>query len=542
MQYPDKINNLKRFKWLFTPATYIIVLCIGIFVLRIPNLVPPRLSVDEDQWVVTGTAYAHGGVFWKTISGNTSGPLVYALPLIMAPIDGLNNCTIRIFGLLFCIIPAIYFLWKTLKLLYGDITAQIGVISLFIYIASIDEGEFIAYNSEHLPMMLSSLSIFLLFSIVRSNDISLKNLASLGIVLGLMPYGKLQIVPAGFCIGALGLFEIASRNTTLLKMRARAILTLTIGALLPSLFIALYLTRHNAWDDFWNNYIVNNLLYMSHRGGSAQAFEPLKGTGKLTFVITLILKNHYLTKFVLSQLMVVLAIIILQFNKSLFRSRVLWYSIFIALSAYISVISPGNPFSHYIYLFIIPFVFVTSCFIGESLSITDPAGSSKSYRLVYFVPLFIYITLVLWKSPMPQGTHFILSKQTLSISDASKEIRKYAHPGEYMSVWGWGIYSFIETDLILGNKSASLFYEMYTLENPSLLDEYLSYMKANKPIVFFDVQPEISNRKERFRHEHYPKLNDYITQNYKEVGEYDGKRIYILNERQRAIDSLAIHQ
>ena len=222
MQYPERIKNLKRFKWLFSPASFILVLCLGVFILRLPNMIIPRLDVDEEQWIVAGISYLHGGVFWQSITGNTSGPLVFSLPLIMIPVDGLNYTTIRLFGMLVCIIPAIYMIWKSLKLLYGSTAAQISLISLFIFFASINEGDFIAYNSEYLPMLLTSLAIYFLFRMsYTGSHSSVSNILVLGLVLGIMPYTKLQIMPLGICIGLIGIADLIIQKKLTIGMRAK---------------------------------------------------------------------------------------------------------------------------------------------------------------------------------------------------------------------------------------------------------------------------------------------------------------------------------
>jgi hypothetical protein len=542
IQYPERINNLRRFKWVFSPTAFILVLCTGLFLLRLPNMILPRQSVDEDQWIVAGISYLHGAVLWQGITGNTSGPLVFSLPLMMVPIDGLNYTTIRLFGMLLCIIPAIYMIWRTLKLLYGDIAAQISVISLFIFFVTINEQELIVYNSEHVPMLLTSIALFLFFSIAYAAGYSVRVIAFLGFVLGLMPYSKLQVMPIGICIGLLGIFELATQKELPVSKRARHILILIAFALIPSMVVGIYLTVHHAWGDFWSGYLLNNVQYAMHNGANAQTFQVLTRTQKMTIVPWLLLKNHYLTKFVLSQICIVLIIGAFQFrslrSKSFFNDKLLWYAILIACAAYIAVSAPGNRFTHYIYLFIFPFILLTGILIGKLLSIHK---APSVYKIGIFLPCLIYIFLVLWKSPTTEGYDFVVSKQTLAMTDASKMIRKYAHPGEWMSVWGWGVNGFVEADLVMANKSNSPFWDMFTGDNPALFDEYMGEMRAKKPVVFLDAMLVTSSPIEKFRYENYPALHTYITENYKKVGEYDGKRIFIRNDREREVDSLSIH-
>jgi hypothetical protein len=542
IQYPQKVDQMKRFKWVFSPTAFILLVCAGIFVLRIPNLTLPKLDPDETQWIAASMTYHHGAVLWKSVNGNTGGPLVYVLPTMMWPI-GLNYTSIRLFGLLFCVLPSIYLVWKTLQLLFGERPARLSLTILFIFFVSMYNGDCTSYNSEHMAILLTTIAIYLLFSFIKTGSHNLRKLVFLGITLGLVPYAKLQAIPIGICIGALAIFEILRLQNISYKEKAALLFTLFSSALLPSAFCALYLTLHHCWGDFWDYYIMENIRYAGH--GIPGYLDPVHGLDKLAILYRMILKRQILLFFIGVHLLVTIVVMMGGFKwqrlRAILFDRIVWWCFLIALSAYIAIIAPGNYYLHYFYFFVFPFALLTGSIVGKIME-----GYTMNWRAISSIALFIIISLytlqVLRQSIW--GVSFVATKTGYPLSAVSEAILKYSHRDEQMSIWGIGMDYYVETGLLQGNKCGSAIYAILGAQDDQpVYEEYVEEIKVNKPIVFVDdVGPNsfiINDSK--FRHEHFPKLNDYISKNYKEVGEFDGSRLYIANERQREVDSPAFH-
>jgi hypothetical protein len=163
MLYSSAVAKNSFFKFIYSDQAFITLICIGIVILRSPNLILFELNVDESEWISGAAAYWNGSIMWKELSGTTSGPLVFVPLGVMIPFGGLNYASIRLFGLLFCIIPSIYLLWRTILLVYGAVSARLTIIPVFIFFACTQYFDFVAYNSEHIPMMLVSLALYLFF-------------------------------------------------------------------------------------------------------------------------------------------------------------------------------------------------------------------------------------------------------------------------------------------------------------------------------------------------------------------------------------------
>lgn len=545
IQYPQKVDQMKRFKWVFSPTAFILILCVGVFVLRIPNLILPEIYPDETQWIAASITYHHGAVFWKSISGATGGPLIYALPTMMWPI-GLNYTSIRLFGLLFCVLPSIYLVWKTLQLLFGERPARLCLTILFIFFASMNILCFVDYNSEHIAILFTTIATYLLFSFIKVDTHAFRKLIFFGITLGLVPYAKLQAVPIGFCIGALGIFEILHLQNRSYKKKAALLFTLFSSALLPSVFFALYLTAHNCWGDFLDDYIMTNFRYAAH--GIPGFVNPLHGLNKLAILPRMIQKEPFLLFFVGAQLLVTLVVIIEGFKwkrlGAVLFDRILWWCLLITLSAYISIVAHGNTYLHYSYFFVLPFALLTGSIVGKVME-----GYTMNWRAISSKALFIIISLYIFPVLRHSiwAVDFVSEKTGYPLSAVSKAILKYSHRDEQMSIWGIAMHYYVETGLLQGNKYGSALYAILDAQDDQpAYEEYVEEIKVNKPVVFLDVMGPNSHHlpdpKSKYRHEHFPKINEYISKNYKEVGEFDGERLYIANERQREVDSSAIHQ
>src|SRR5262245_40216925 len=63
----------KLLNWFFSDSGFITILCLGIFLLRIPSLLLPQQNLDEEQWIVTAATFLTGETLWKDIHGFTSG-------------------------------------------------------------------------------------------------------------------------------------------------------------------------------------------------------------------------------------------------------------------------------------------------------------------------------------------------------------------------------------------------------------------------------------------------------------------------------------
>jgi hypothetical protein len=72
------------------------------------------------------------------------------------------------------------------------------------------------------------------------------------------------------------------------------------------------------------------------------------------------------------------------------------------------------------------------------------------------------------------------------------------------------------------------------------LVNYVDEMKIRRPVIFLDaISPRSFGFPDlKFRHENYPALNKFVSENYTQVGDVDSERVFVLDSRLAMIDSL----
>jgi hypothetical protein len=530
--FTAKVAALKNFKWLFSPVTYILLLCSGVFVLRIPGLVLPVLNPDENQWIVNAATWLNGATMWKSLSGATSGPLVFIPLNIMVFFGGLNYASIRLFGLLVCILPSIYLLWKMLNFLYGEAAARLSVIPLFIFFAAENSNDFISYNSEHVPIVLTAIAAYLFFRFTKFDFHPLKKLFFLGLILGLFPYAKLQAMPIGLCFGLLTIFEIVTRSLAG-KKKATYLVTFCFAVLIPTSLVVIYLTDHNCWRNFLDDYLLQNVRYANLQVDIF--FARANGMAKWDIPLSLIRR---FTPFVFLTPLLTIALICFSrlermFIRINFGNKHNVYQMLLVLSAYISVAAPGYWFLHYVLLLVIPLTLFSGGIMGNLLN-SETRGKINGLAFTYCIPSIIY-ALSVCCNPVA-GIEFVSANKGYNLSEVSEAIKKYTRPNERMSIWGWAEYYYVETGLVQGNSYSNPFYAMISNDQASnpQLSRYVSELELNKPPIFLDAVNQyafVFNDTQKYRHENYPALNNFIAANYRQVAEFGGGRIYVINSR-----------
>lgn len=527
-------KNQSLVKGVFSNFFFIIILITGVIILRLPNLILNELNVDESFWIANAGKVLNGAVIWKDVTGATGGPLIFAPLSIMYLLgDGINYTSIRIFGLLFCIVPSIICVFLLFKRLFNSDISSILIIPLIIFFAFANDSDILAYNSEHVPLILTALGILLLFSISNNNQINKPLLIIAGLLIGLFPFAKLQAMPIAFSITVCMLFEIFHSRGDNLSQRLKNGFLFLGAILIPPCILFLYLIQNNALSIFWDDYILQNLFYTSHGLGNV-----VKGLTRWTYIIKLIRATP--DTFLLCSILTITAlfsIVILIITKQtlmIIKKRQTIYLLLIAFSSYLAVSIPGNFFGHYQILFIIPFTILSGFLFGNMLMLNRSLLLAKPYlRICLFIIVTIPVTLMIPNKN--RGIGFIKSGGGYQLNNVSTEIMKYAKPNEKMAIWGWASEFYVETGLIPGTMEAVPYYTITPSPKSYYYKlKYFEDLELNNPVIFLDAVAPNSfyfRNREKEGHENFKKIDNYIFKNYKLVAEIDLKRIYVLNTR-----------
>ncbi len=515
-------------KTISSPALFIIVAAIGIFLFRLSTLVSGEQNMDESQWIVNAASWLNGAIIWKEVSGFSGGPLVFIPLSVMYYLgDGLNYASIRLFGILLYVIPSFVFVFLTLKSLVGKNVASLLSIPLILFFCFAYSPDFIAYNSEWLLMLLISVSAYLFFS--SKNKLSNNKLLILALILGCFPYAKLQAVPIAFAISFCAILEFIYFSNKSNRYKFIFATKFISFALLPSLCLLIYLYSNGIFLDFYSDYILQNLNYAN----SGLAYQ-VQGVHKFLIPVHLIFESADALLFFVS--IPVFSFAIYFFRKSnsplISLNRNSLYLFLIFLSAYFSASVPGLFFTHYLNLIVIPFLLFIACLFSSSSVV---AISSFPTRLKNIIILFLISITSFFYSFFGTKKDFG-NTDNFQLGKLATEIKKYSTPNDKLSVWGWNHKIYVETGLTQATKHANTYYEVQEalIGNTQLLNLYLAELYKNKPTIIVDAsKPHFFGFEKQtgLSIENFLSLHQFVLNHYKLVSTINEKNIYVLKEK-----------
>jgi hypothetical protein len=225
---------------------------------------------------------------------------------------------------------------------------------------------------------------------------------------------------------------------------------LCISCLLPSVIVALYLTYHGGWSNFWNDYILQNINYAGHdvfHSGRVQSLSDKFGHMPMWIWQTGDIILFCRLQIFFCGSILVMGIVSRKLTISLTN---LFYSFLILGMSLVSTITPGTNFQHYVILLIVPLSLFTGVFIGELFMYQEQSLSIESGRIKRNSIILLFAVCMLYVSNYEMSRMGVLlssRKMGNSVSPISKLIGKYAKPNEPMSIWGWACHYYVETGL-----------------------------------------------------------------------------------------------
>jgi hypothetical protein len=520
-------------------SNFLFTLCLIAFVMvsRIPNIMQGPLNPDESLWICLSKTLAHDPRYWVSTDGGTGGPIVsFALLLLKfigLPID---HGSLKIMsGLTMALSAASTFIF--FRYVSGSLLARVVVLPLAVCVAIMNYSDLVAYNSEHIAVFFISMAlIFLarLYSIGPGTYNS--NIIWLSILLGLVPFTKLQGAPIAAVIGCWAIY-ILYRKKLLSKLKY------LIGfAILPTLLIVIIVWSYGGLEYFWTSYIKQNLFYTSRHGTVEHPFLQ-----KIVLLFKLLLEPKELIFYVHYSLIFSLLGLLCFFT---FPKRIRKYSypkIIFALSIFICasycVVAPLNNFEHYIVLLFVPLTILSGLiidvvifawlhhikkfktnfnnFLLRTVIVTIFLAATSFY---YFQANFTYYPFYYHKAVNYQHEYIVYK-------DLTKALKEYYSPGARLTVWGWTSSLYETTDFILGTRGAT---SQAMIEHVPLEDFFTKYflidMDRNKPLLFVEtIGPNYFAYTDRVvaGFENFPKVRDYVNENYRFESEVEGARIFV---------------
>lgn len=464
------------------------------------------INLDESVFVVGAMKLADFPLYWKYVDGNTSGPFTFYLitaffELFHLPYDYIN---LRILGFLMASF-GLFFLFLAIKKVFDTQTALVAILPTTFFLAQTQNYDFVHFSGERVPMLLLSFCFYLFVKLNKDKNKAIWLIVLLGLLLGAIPYTKLQAAPIAFCFVPFSLLILKKNaKNTVLKVAL-----FLLSGLIASFIVAILLINSDHLNESFRAYITNNLSY----GDLLPWYEILWNDlyqNKNPFLLVLI----GLTGFWL----------IIRPNVKYPREVILFISLLLFVTLY-CIYKPGASFDHYLLFLLLPFTlfFALNFHLLKTLIINGKWGKmiislliiavSFGFTGIKFHNAFISTSL---EKPIKQ-------------SDVSKKILEYTKPSDQLIIWGESSKIYLETKLLQGSKWCHSYWGMYSPEiQNQFKSAYLEEVKSGNFPVILDAH-KINGFINRGNNgiETFPELYNYVENNYKLEADIDEMRIYV---------------
>ncbi|WP_439557089.1 hypothetical protein [Dyadobacter sp.] len=490
-----------------------------LFLMRMPVIVFNReLNPDESQMLSHAITLFQDPVYWRSVDGTTIGPLDNYL-LVVPRLLGfeINYTSGRLMGLL-CSAGSLLLLFFSLKNWFGESTARLAWIVPLFLLSFTQEVDFVHYSSEQLPVFLLALCIWLLSRISVQNGSLKSNAFLLGLVAGAVPFAKLQAVPQAFVLVFAALFYVYQwfRN----QRDVLPLIWLLLGGITFPLITLIWTLTNGVFTDMIDFYLLGNAIYA---GGQGVFGIP----GQFWRIFSLSPDFQFYTFALILPILLGVATIINAKKRE--NSFVISLIILLLLLAGIyAVTKSGNDFIHYLNFCILPWTLIAAAGIQRiaNFAIIFPAA---------FLLWFAGNDAAGFFKERKVNNFYSVDATTLAQSPVVEELKKYSSEADYMIVWGWQCRYYVEAQLAQG--TAENHSERSIFEHPMrevYRKRYMSDLERTKPAFILDAVGKNSfwvQDKKTQGIESYPALLTYVQNNYKYIGDFDGTRLFVRNDR-----------
>jgi len=368
-------------------------------------------------------------VFWRDVDGTTHGPLNDYV-LLLAPFLGwpLDVSGGRFVGTLL-LGSGLIGAWLAAQAFFNSTIARLALLPGLVLWGGTTFFDFFQYSSEMASIGFIGLGGGLGATGVVSPSPRCRKMALLiaGLLLGAIPYAKLQGVPLAAGIGILMVLLAWCRVPA--GERSLSITLLVGGALIPSLIVAVGLTGFGLWSNFREAYVRSNMIYASDKHYPSltvlsrwftltdvpdfAAFQQgVLLAGSVLLLPALLLFRQFITPFLITSGIVMLAII--------------------------CVITPGRQYPHYLHFLVATTVPLLAC-LGHFAHLS----LVRFYRAPGWVPIALLPLLALAapiryriQDGQPFARRFPEFRANWT-GPVGQRLLPEIHPGDRLAVWGW---------------------------------------------------------------------------------------------------------
>ena len=393
---------------------------------RYPTLLENELNPDEGQFLSAAHKLFYDPIFFHSVDCGTSGPInIY--PLMLPAVLGFSPdfASSRMVVLLTIFLTALLF-YRSVALLAPEEIARIAVLPYIGAFAVFRDPELVHYSSEHIPMLLISLALYLSVRVLRCPRKYTVTTISLGLLSSAAFFAKMQSVPIVAGLGLVALAYIyASGHAGKLW---RPALLYSAGAVSLIVLNAALCISAGVWGDFWASYITSNFSY----GDVDSPFI----TKLQVFMDYLMTSNEF--RFFLFTVLAVGAAWLIEKKrqqKTGVDESVRWFGLLALVSiagAAFAVYKPHHAFVHYLLLLFVPLcTWVAWMLIGRHIAF-----------LALVIALICTYQNYLWSF---QDSHVFQNVMPEIRAPEGDFIRSLTTAHGQIFVWGWTVLPYLSS-------------------------------------------------------------------------------------------------
>lgn len=496
------------------------------------------LNPDEAQFVAGGLTLYYDPVFWRSLDGTTLGPLIY-YPLTLLKLLGapLTLFTARILSI-FLLTVMFSFGYLTLRLSFSPGRSFFALTPGMLWYAMSTYYDYGGYTSELSPIALLSIAFYLLMRFARdmqAGDVAPPRLLGGCFLLGWLPYAKLQSAPIGVVVFGYFFILLLMARTMPLQQRVKLAAASFLAGAAPSVCVLCFVLFHGLWGEFWQSYILNNLMYTGQSYFNTKFMFP---KGEWTPFVEFLFGRPATWAWFWGP-MIFLGMVTggLRIARKGGRREYLPLFLFFTASV-LCTLAPRRFFEHYRFFLVLPL----SLLVG-TLFLDMTRYYHEKKRTGAVAALFVLFILAGWCAQMGargwEENRALADLETRIRTKAQYFTAYYAHqyvkPDDRMTVWGWMPEHYVYAQMPMGTRDV---HTLHQIEPHGMQDFYikrfLNDFYQSKPAVFIDAVGESGfflKDRAKYGHETLPKLKEWIENHYRLVVEARGQRVYIRADR-----------
>lgn len=505
-----------------------------LFLLRLPSIVfNAEINPDESQMITQALTLRADPVFWRSVDGTTAGPLdsyFLTLPgLLGLPFDYIT-AHLMAFGL---VAVCLWLLVKTARLWFGEMPARLAVLPLVFMLGLTQNGDFLHYNSELIALVLLSWSYYLYAAQLTQKRPVVWRIALVGLLLGMVPFGKLQAVPMAAVVGLFVAVDILRRRNLTVLTKVGQVALLGVCAATFSLFVVFLTWVNGVYDDFVTFYILGNFQYASNTNQlqSLLALPSFFQKGSEFDWLVKLTVGVWVVGFILA------------LRRNTRFTHTTWqiggFVLLLLAGTLFAITRTGSGYVHYLYFLTGPLLFGLA-YGWQQLLAEERFGRWITIGAINVFLLLFGIQALLNRLSQegPPLNSYPSDRQdgwVLQPSPVSKKIAQYARPGEKLVVWGWRCDYYVQAQMPQGVAENHSIRSAFA--HPLLATYQRRYVRdfiRSFPPVFVDAVGSqnlwMTNRKTQ-GHELIKPLGQFVAAHYKYMGLSNDARIYVRHDR-----------